>query len=66
MRAQFAARRGYAAKSGERQGPTTPADFNEAFNIGLGHAEDDPRIIAGQSFRISLKKVSRVGCGGRI
>ena len=43
--------RGYIALEDEQLDPTSPADYKEAFNIGLELAEDHPQMLAGVPFR---------------
>ena len=42
---------GYVALEDEQLDPTSPADYKEAFNIGLELAPDHPDILAGAPFR---------------
>jgi len=43
--------RGYVAIEEESLDPSKPADFKEAFNIGLDLSAGDPRVVAGEPFR---------------
>jgi isopenicillin N synthase-like dioxygenase len=43
--------RGYIALEDEQLDPTSPADYKEAFNVGLELAGDHPEVLAGIPFR---------------